>query len=389
MFYVRTADRLQRTSTWRENLEGGLDYLKNVILKDSLGLGLSWKSKMQQVVDTYAVRMEGRRHRPEHASASAPSSTATRPTSTLSSSKSVARSVPHALKNAPKPPLKPSHEPTTRGPHHDNATLTWTPVCSVDDILPNTGVCALVEGRHVAVFRVGEDRLLRHRQRGPQVKASVLSRGLVGNLGEHIVVASPLYKNHFNLATGACLEAPEYSVHAHSVSIEDGRVRIPMSYLAPFRIRHQDGRRRRIQAADVHPDTLIRAYMAGAILALAAAFAVTVTVNTGNPLIGALLFPVGFCILYLLGFDLLTGVFTLAPLAVLRQAPRRHLGRRDAQLDAGVLRQLRRRTDRGRVHGHHLHQRLHRGPQRHGPEDRPHRRRVARWAMRPTAPPAC
>jgi len=64
-------------------------------------------------------------------------------------------------------------------------------------------------------------------------------------------------------------------------------------------------------------DTVIRAYMAGAILALAAAFAITITVQTGNPLIGALLFPVGFCMLYLLGFDLLTGVFTLAPLAVL------------------------------------------------------------------------
>ncbi|MTH77112.1 formate/nitrite transporter family protein [Paracoccus aestuariivivens] len=64
-------------------------------------------------------------------------------------------------------------------------------------------------------------------------------------------------------------------------------------------------------------DTLIRAYMAGAILALAAAFAVTVTVNTGDPLIGALLFPVGFCMLYLLGFDLLTGGFTLVPLALI------------------------------------------------------------------------
>jgi Formate/nitrite family of transporters len=68
-------------------------------------------------------------------------------------------------------------------------------------------------------------------------------------------------------------------------------------------------------------DTLIRAYMAGAILALAAAFAVTITVNTGEPLVGALLFPVGFCILYLLGFDLLTGVFTLAPLAVIAKRP--------------------------------------------------------------------
>ena len=68
-------------------------------------------------------------------------------------------------------------------------------------------------------------------------------------------------------------------------------------------------------------DTLIRAYMAGAILALAAAFAVTVSVNSANPLIGALLFPVGFCMLYLLGFDLLTGVFTLAPLAVFDKRP--------------------------------------------------------------------
>ncbi len=68
-------------------------------------------------------------------------------------------------------------------------------------------------------------------------------------------------------------------------------------------------------------DTLIRAYMAGAILALAAAFAVSVTVNSGNPLIGALLFPVGFCLLYLLGFDLLTGVFTLTPLAVMDRRP--------------------------------------------------------------------
>ncbi|HEX6968203.1 MAG TPA: formate/nitrite transporter family protein [Micromonosporaceae bacterium] len=68
-------------------------------------------------------------------------------------------------------------------------------------------------------------------------------------------------------------------------------------------------------------DTVIRAYMAGAILALSAAFAVTITVETGQPLIGALLFPIGFCLLYLLGFDLLTGVFTLVPLALIDRRP--------------------------------------------------------------------
>jgi nitrite reductase (NADH) large subunit len=54
MFYVRTADRLQRTSTWRENIEGGLDYLKQVVVEDKLGIGAELEADMQHVVDTYA-----------------------------------------------------------------------------------------------------------------------------------------------------------------------------------------------------------------------------------------------------------------------------------------------------------------------------------------------
>jgi len=90
-----------------------------------------------------------------------------------------------------------------------------------------------------------------------------------------------------------------------------------MSYVAPqeFAAKMIDAGESKIFMST--KDTLIRAYMAGAILALAAAFAVTIAVNTGNFLVASLLFPVGFCMLYLLGFDLLTGVFTLAPLAVI------------------------------------------------------------------------
>jgi formate/nitrite transporter len=77
-------------------------------------------------------------------------------------------------------------------------------------------------------------------------------------------------------------------------------------------------------------DALIRAFMAGAILALAAVFAIAISVQTGSPLLGALLFPVGFVMLYLMGFDLLTGVFVLAPLAL--------LDRRPGVTPAGVLR---------------------------------------------------
>ncbi|QIR15609.1 formate/nitrite transporter family protein [Shewanella aestuarii] len=68
-------------------------------------------------------------------------------------------------------------------------------------------------------------------------------------------------------------------------------------------------------------DTIIRAFMAGAILGLAAIFAITVTIKTGSPLVGAVLFPVGFIMLYLMKFDLLTGVFTLVPLALIDKRP--------------------------------------------------------------------
>ncbi len=94
-----------------------------------------------------------------------------------------------------------------------------------------------------------------------------------------------------------------------------------MAYLAPaeFAKKVVDAGEAKLHMAT--RDVLIRAFMAGAILALAAVFAVTIAVQTGVPLIGALLFPVGFCMLYLLGYDLLTGVFVLTPLAWLDKRP--------------------------------------------------------------------
>jgi nitrite reductase (NADH) small subunit len=98
------------------------------------------------------------------------------------------------------------------------------PVCATRDIVPDTGVCALVEGRHVAVFRLGEDRFYAIDNVDPRCGASVLARGLVGSLGERVVVASPIYKHHFDLQTGECLEAPENSVPTWPARIEAGKV---------------------------------------------------------------------------------------------------------------------------------------------------------------------
>lgn len=110
--------------------------------------------------------------------------------------------------------------------HRDIHFAKWTAVCALDQIVPNTGVCALLDGQPVAVFHVAgaEQRVFAIGNFDPNSGASVLSRGLVGNLGERIVVASPIYKHHFDLATGECLEAPENSVPAYRTRVEDGKV---------------------------------------------------------------------------------------------------------------------------------------------------------------------
>lgn len=94
-----------------------------------------------------------------------------------------------------------------------------------------------------------------------------------------------------------------------------------MSYLAPaeFVTKMVDAGESKIYMST--RDTVIRAFMAGAILALSAVFAVNVSVATDSHLLGSILFPVGFCMLYLMGFDLLTGVFVLTPLAWLDKRP--------------------------------------------------------------------
>jgi nitrite reductase (NADH) small subunit len=108
----------------------------------------------------------------------------------------------------------------------DPQTAEWSPICSLDRIVPDTGVCALLNGRQVAVFRIGSDdsRLFAIDNYDPNSDAAVLSRGLVGSIGERIVVASPIYKQHFDLQTGECLEAPHNSVASYPVRVQDGTV---------------------------------------------------------------------------------------------------------------------------------------------------------------------
>ena len=84
-------------------------------------------------------------------------------------------------------------------------------ICKLDDIVPNSGVCALVGGEQVAVFRVdngglADDSVYALSNFDPFSRANVISRGIVGDIKGELLVASPVYKQHFSLVSGRCLE---------------------------------------------------------------------------------------------------------------------------------------------------------------------------------------
>ncbi|MDE2262957.1 MAG: nitrite reductase small subunit NirD [Gammaproteobacteria bacterium] len=105
----------------------------------------------------------------------------------------------------------------------------WTAICALEDILPESGVCALVGGRQIAVFRSGEAWYALDNV-DPANGASVLSRGIVGDVKGESVVASPLYKHHYSLRTGRCLEHPRESVNVYPVRAMDGRVWVSVEH---------------------------------------------------------------------------------------------------------------------------------------------------------------
>ncbi len=100
----------------------------------------------------------------------------------------------------------------------------WVAVCRLEDIVPNTGVCALVGERQVAVFRLDDDSVYAIDNHDPFSRANVLSRGIVGDLKGEVVVASPVFKQHFSLATGQCLEDPGVRLAVFAVRIEGDAV---------------------------------------------------------------------------------------------------------------------------------------------------------------------
>ncbi|WP_413731339.1 nitrite reductase large subunit NirB [Sodalis sp. RH20] len=248
MFYIRTADRLQRTSTWLDNLEGGVNYLQRVIVDDALGICAELEQEMQSVVASYqcewqitladagrlalfrgfinsdrpdeavvmmAQRSQIRPARPEEkprAGVSAPPEGDARYEVSMGA-------LPAAAGNGP-------------GPSSAVEETGWRPVCMLGDIPAHAGIAARLGQRQIALFYLpsaagpagGEGRVYALSNHEAGSGANVLARGLVGDVAGEPVVISPLYKKHFRLRDGCCLEDAGLSVSAWPVEIRQGRV---------------------------------------------------------------------------------------------------------------------------------------------------------------------
>ncbi len=99
-------------------------------------------------------------------------------------------------------------------------------ICSEDDLIKDSGVCALVNNEQIAIFYLPgtEQKVFAIGNWDPIGKANVLSRGIVGDLNGDIVVASPLYKQHFKLETGECVEDAGIRVPVYKVELNQSKV---------------------------------------------------------------------------------------------------------------------------------------------------------------------
>jgi len=106
-------------------------------------------------------------------------------------------------------------------------------ICQLNDIIPETGVCALIDGKQIAIFRTKKDDLFALDNYDPFSRANVLSRGLIGGTmivndtgvdEEVLYVASPIYKQRFNLATGQCLDDESVILGAYQVTLNNNNI---------------------------------------------------------------------------------------------------------------------------------------------------------------------
>jgi|TARA_R110002095_G_scaffold165060_2_gene143260 nitrite reductase (NADH) small subunit len=98
-------------------------------------------------------------------------------------------------------------------------------ICALTDLIEDAGIAALLDELQIALFYVKKtEQVFALSNYDPFSETNVLSRGIIGSIGDELVVASPIYKQHFNLATGQCIEDDSVAVTTYPVTIKNGRI---------------------------------------------------------------------------------------------------------------------------------------------------------------------
>ena len=105
----------------------------------------------------------------------------------------------------------------------------WIDICHKTALQADSGICALVEQQQIAIFYLEQDeQLFAIDNYDPFGKAYVLSRGLIGDIGGKVMVASPLYKHHFDLTTGQCFEDEAIRLPVYPIRLNGERVELTL-----------------------------------------------------------------------------------------------------------------------------------------------------------------
>ncbi|MEI2264819.1 nitrite reductase large subunit NirB [Erwinia sp. CGal63] len=208
MFYIRTADRLQRTSVWLDNLQGGLDYLRQVVIDDSLGVAAELEQEMARVAASYQCEWQTTLASPDRLALFRPTLNSDLPDESVQWRQVRGQIAPADL------PLSERAAPIEE---------TWTEICSLEDIPPQAGIGARLGQRRIALFRLN-DRVYALDDREPGTSACVLSRGILGDSEGEPIVISPLYKQRFRLRDGQAPDNSGLAVRSWRVKTEGGKV---------------------------------------------------------------------------------------------------------------------------------------------------------------------
>ncbi|HTB78320.1 MAG TPA: nitrite reductase large subunit NirB [Polyangiaceae bacterium] len=217
MFYIRTADRLMRTSVWLVKMEGGIEALRRVVVDDSLGIAADLERDMEQLVGAYACEWKDAVEDPVKRATFRHFANDARGDDTIRFAPERGQTKPNTADKTPDPIAAVRHLPILK--------REWVRVASVRDVPDEGGIAVRWGHLQLAVFQLtSRGEWYATQNVCPHKREMVLARGIVGDQAGAPKVACPLHKKTFDLRTGACLSGDPLEIATFPVRVDGDHV---------------------------------------------------------------------------------------------------------------------------------------------------------------------